>query len=241
MTEREHGRGEGREPLDEEAAWAQIVAGYDRDGRSPSESDPAEDLAGRIGPASPGDRPPASRETGSSEDGPSKAEDGTGGEDGTGARPGHGPDRTSGADEPGSGSLLEKRRPSGEDEDRPDGDEPGSGDGDGDSKVRTFTVYAAGTGPRDWQPAESDEDDHFVPPEPPPLPKLDTTARFAWLAVLGGPALLFGAVLFQIPMNWWITTLGIGGFLGGFGTLIARMRSEDDEEGFEDPGRGAVV
>ncbi|MGK5501090.1 hypothetical protein ACSNOF_24705, partial [Streptomyces sp. URMC 125] len=28
MTEREHDRGEGPEPLDEEAAWAQIVAAY---------------------------------------------------------------------------------------------------------------------------------------------------------------------------------------------------------------------
>ncbi|MCK1796324.1 hypothetical protein MTQ01_09960 [Streptomyces sp. XM4193] len=240
MTEREHGRGEGREPLDEEAAWAQIVAGYDRDGRSPVESDPAEDAGaagrGASGTASPQDRSPDSREPGPA----AEAEDGAD----AGARTGEDADRGSGADGAGSGSLLEKRRPSGDDEARSEEDGPDAGEqdsGDGDPKVRTFTVYAAGTGPRDWQPAESDEDDHFVPPEPPPLPKLDTTARFAWLAVLGGPALLFGAVIFQIPMNWWITTLGIGGFLGGFGTLIARMRSEDDDEGFEDPGRGAVV
>lgn len=113
--------------------------------------------------------------------------------------------------------------------------------------VRSFTVYAAGTGPRDWdtpEPSEEDFDEtdegHFVSAEPPPLPKPDTTAKFAWLAVLGGPLLLILMVIFQQPMTWWSTLLGIGGFLGGFGTLVARMRpggAEDEEL----PGGGAVV
>ena len=42
--------------------------------------------------------------------------------------------------------------------------------------------------------------------------------------VLGGPVLLLLAVLFGWDMTWWITTLGIGGFLGGFATLVARMQ-----------------
>jgi len=48
--------------------------------------------------------------------------------------------------------------------------------------------FAPGVGPRDHtgpEPAEEDFDDddegHFVPPEPPPLPAADTTAKFAWL------------------------------------------------------------
>ncbi|MGW0993893.1 hypothetical protein ACWD5V_11345 [Streptomyces sp. NPDC002523] len=108
--------------------------------------------------------------------------------------------------------------------------------------------FAPGIGPRDYSVAEpsddaSDEDaeddeGHFVPPEPPPLPSTDTTARFAWLGVVGGPLLLLLAVLLGWQMTWWLTTLGIGGFLGGFVTLVARMRT-DDEDG--DPGRGAVV
>ena len=64
--------------------------------------------------------------------------------------------------------------------------------------MRSFTVYAAGTGPRSWEPTEEEDDEgHFVPPEPPPLPRTDTTAKFAWLAALGGPLLLIGAVLVQ--------------------------------------------
>ncbi|MET7682180.1 hypothetical protein [Streptomyces sp. NPDC005423] len=112
--------------------------------------------------------------------------------------------------------------------------------------------FAPGVGPRDAAaPAgphadadaeDDDEDDdggHFVPPEPPPLPSADATATFAWLAVIGGPVLLVLAVLFGWDMTWWLSTLSIGGFLGGFATLVTRMRT-DDEEG-DDPGRGAVV
>ncbi|MGG8408576.1 hypothetical protein ACM614_19275, partial [Streptomyces sp. 12297] len=104
---------------------------------------------------------------------------------------------------------------------------------------------APGVGPRDHslpEPAEGDDSDegHFVPPEPPPLPPADATAKFAWLAVVGGPVLLLLAILLQWDMTWWLTTLGVGGFLGGFATLVARMQGDDDEDG-DDPGRGAVV
>ncbi|MGW1516916.1 hypothetical protein [Streptomyces sp. NPDC002287] len=115
-------------------------------------------------------------------------------------------------------------------------------------------VFAPGVGlgPRDHAPAEPKDEDsaaeasdeghdegHFVPPEPPELPSADTTAKFAWLAVVGGPVLLLVAVLLQWDMTWWLTTLGIGGFLGGFATLVARMSSDPDDG--DDPGRGAVV
>ncbi|MFD4788084.1 hypothetical protein ACFWN1_13725 [Streptomyces sp. NPDC058459] len=114
-------------------------------------------------------------------------------------------------------------------------------------------TFAPGVGPRDHSPAEpseaaGDSDDseygddgegHFVPPEPPPLPDADTTAKFAWLGVVGGPVLLLLAVLLGWEMTWWLTTLSIGGFLGGFVTLVARMGTDDDDG--DDPGRGAVV
>ncbi|MFD7818804.1 hypothetical protein ACFV6E_38745 [Streptomyces sp. NPDC059785] len=101
-------------------------------------------------------------------------------------------------------------------------------------------------GPRDYSPPGASDDDlgeddegHFVPPEPPPLPAADATARFAWLAVVGGPLLLLLAVLLRWDMTWWLATLGIGGFLGGFATLVTRMKTDEEDDG--DPGRGAVV
>ncbi|MFG2571855.1 hypothetical protein [Streptomyces sp. NPDC048481] len=111
-------------------------------------------------------------------------------------------------------------------------------------------AFAPGVGPRDHTLAEpiegssgrGDEDDdegHFVPPEPPPLPAADTTAKFAWLGVIGGPVLLLLSVLLGWEMTWWLTTVCVGGFLGGFATLVVRMRPDDEDEG--DPGRGAVV
>ncbi|MGQ4488722.1 hypothetical protein LRE75_01240 [Streptomyces sp. 372A] len=109
-------------------------------------------------------------------------------------------------------------------------------------------VFAPGVGPRDYEPADpdaaapgggDDDEGHFVPPEPPPLPEADVTAKFAWLAVVGGPVLMLLAVLLSWEMTWWLTTVCVGGFLGGFVTLVARMDSDDD--GDDDPGRGAVV
>lgn len=106
--------------------------------------------------------------------------------------------------------------------------------------------FAPGVGPRDYSAPEPSEDDfdaddegHFVPPEPPPLPVADATAKFAWLGVIGGPVLLLLAVLLGWDMTWWLATLGIGGFLGGFATLVMRMKTDDEDD--DDPGRGAVV
>ncbi|MFE4049891.1 hypothetical protein [Streptomyces sp. YIM B13518] len=107
--------------------------------------------------------------------------------------------------------------------------------------------FAPGVGgPRDYSVAEPSEDDldetdegHFVPPEPPPLPDADVTSKFAWLGVLGGPVLLLLAILLGWEMTWWLATLCIGGFLGGFATLVVRMRTDDEDD--DDPGRGAVV
>lgn len=113
-------------------------------------------------------------------------------------------------------------------------------------------VFAPGVaGPRDYELPESKDDGidvpddgdegHFVPPEPPPLPEADVTAKFAWLSVIGGPVLMLVAVLLRWEMTWWLTTLCVGGFLGGFATLVARMPHDDDDDTYGDPGRGAVV
>ncbi|MGW2176977.1 hypothetical protein ACWCXX_02565 [Streptomyces sp. NPDC001732] len=137
-------------------------------------------------------------------------------------------------------------------DDRPDVLDPDKGLGKKSPKppekpLGSSVVFAPGVGgPRDYEVAEPKDDDldesdegHFVPPEPPPLPEADVTAKFAWLAVVGGPVLMLIAILLRWDMTWWLTTVCVGGFLGGFVTLVARM--EDDDEDDDDPGRGAVV
>ncbi|MFJ3333485.1 hypothetical protein [Streptomyces sp. NPDC086766] len=132
----------------------------------------------------------------------------------------------------------EERPRSADERRRPEREGPAPG-----GPLGSSVSFAPGVGPRDYSPREpsGDEDDegHFVPPEPPPLPAADVTAKFAWLAVLGGPVLLLLAVLFGWDMTWWLATLGIGGFLGGFATLVMRMKPDDEDD--DNPGRGAVV
>ncbi|MEV6679816.1 hypothetical protein AB0N09_23585 [Streptomyces erythrochromogenes] len=201
MAEHEEQSG-GIPPLDEEAAWAAIVAGYGQEPPDPPGSRPFRPIENLLLPE----------------------------EDVKPLPPEPGPDAKAEPDsESGSGSKPEP----------PAAPAPALG---------SSVVFAPGVGmagPRDHSLAEPDDDDptqadegHFVQPEP-ELPPADTTAKFAWLAVVGGPVLLLLAVLLQWDMTWWLTTLGIGGFLGGFATLIARMQHGDDED--DDPGRGAVV
>ncbi|MEU5953386.1 hypothetical protein [Streptomyces sp. NPDC047525] len=179
-------------PLDEDAAWQAIVAGYGQEPADPPGAKPfksIEDLA-----------------------------------------------------------LLEPETNGTPDAAAKDATAPDDPDDSGSKKTLGGSVsFAPGVGgPRDYDAPEASDDDlgeddegHFVPPEPPPLPAADVMAKFAWLAVLGGPLLLLLAVLLGWQMTWWLTTLSIGGFLGGFGTLVSRMKGDDEED--EDPGRGAVV
>ncbi|MFD6417440.1 hypothetical protein [Streptomyces sp. NPDC060194] len=189
-------------PVDEDAVWAAIVAGYGEEPADPPGAKPfksVEDLA-RL-EAGTNAVPEADERAGGSATDPE-------------AKPDPKPAPDAGADRPLGGSVT----------------------------------FAPGVGPRDHALAASSEDDfdaddegHFVPPEPPPLPEADATAKFAWLGAVGGPLLLLVAVLSGWYMHWWLLTLGIGGFLGGCATLVARMRTDEDDDGFDDPGRGAVV
>ncbi|WP_443077136.1 hypothetical protein [Streptomyces sp. SP18CS02] len=201
----------GGPPVDEEAAWAAIVAGYGEEPADPpgvKPFKPVEDLALLESDVNGGTENRAGRKKKDTH--PEGGEDVDGGEQ----------DR-----EPG----------------KPLGSSVVFAPGVGMGGPRDYSLAEA----RDAQPGDGDDTDddsdegHFVPPEPPPLPEADTTARFAWLAVVGGPVLMLVAVLLQWDMTWWLTTLCIGGFLGGFATLVARMQHGDDED--DDPGRGAVV
>ncbi|MFE4872778.1 hypothetical protein [Streptomyces sp. NPDC056682] len=184
----EHDADREPQPIDEEAAWAAIVAGYGEEPADPPGARPfrsVEDLA-------------------LIEDEPEVAE--------------------SPEPKPDAGADKDQERPA----------------------LGSSVVFAPGVGgPRDFQPSEASAHHpaptaagHNGPPAPPPLPEADVTAKFAWLGVVGGPLLLLLAAIFGWDMTWWLTFLGVGGFLGGIATLFARMQHDEDDD---DPGRGAVV
>lgn len=253
----EHDADREPQPIDEDAAWAAIVAGYGEEPADPPGAKPfksVEDLAllesdrNRSEPSPPKDKEPGATKA---DLGPvNRSEAVPGARPDTSKRDTSEPDTTdrgsSGADtdaEAGAGTDAEAvAEPDRERGRGPDAkpDKPSLG------ASIVFAPGVAGGGPRDYSMAEPKDDDlddsdegHFVPPEPPPLPEADVTAKFAWLAVIGGPVLMLLAVLLQWEMTWWLTTVCIGGFLGGFVTLVARMQHGDEED--DDPGRGAVV
>ncbi|GHG11078.1 MULTISPECIES: hypothetical protein [Streptomyces] len=217
MADQQDGGEREPQPIDEEAAWAAIVAGYGEEPVDPPGARPYRPIENL--------RLPEPEELEARE-----------------AR------AASGADVPKPDKT--KREPA------PAEPEPEAGDDDGPGDARpalgSSITFAPGVrpsgGPRDYSLSEPEEgpggadEGHFVPPEPPPLPEADTTTKFAWLAVVGGPVLMLLAVLLRWDMTWWLTTLCIGGFLGGFVTLVARMKGDDEDgDGYDDPGRGAVV
>ncbi|WP_405057806.1 hypothetical protein OG474_34440 [Kribbella sp. NBC_01505] len=86
--------------------------------------------------------------------------------------------------------------------------------------------------------AADDPHDHFVPPEPPRGPKLDWVSRLAWLGLFGGPILLILAALFDFGDSR-ITALAVAGLIGGFLTLVIRMKDRLPQD--DTPDDGAVV
>lgn len=143
--------------------------------------------------------------------------------------------------EPGAAAAWPEAEnvPEGPSPDEPDPDGPRAADAALPPPTRSIVVHPVIAGPRDYELADDEDDAHFVPPEPPPLPEADVTTKFAWIAVLGGPLLLLGFILLQIELTWWAVLVGVGGFLGGFATLVARMRTGEDDDDL--PGGGAVV
>lgn len=87
-------------------------------------------------------------------------------------------------------------------------------------------------------PAEqpTDDEERFVPPEPPPLPHGDALSRIAWAAVIGGPLFLLVSALAWRNLPTWLLLTALGAFIGGFVTLVARMPGERPDD-----GDGAVV
>lgn len=88
---------------------------------------------------------------------------------------------------------------------------------------------------------EPSDDDHFVPPEPPPLPRLGPPALIG-LGLIG-----LGLVLLLVP-GWIVPEpyglpLGLVGLASGLGWLVLRLWPDSPSRGGDDDGDddGAVI
>jgi hypothetical protein len=84
-----------------------------------------------------------------------------------------------------------------------------------------------------------DEDEHFIPPDPGPAAPMHPVTRYGWVALLGGVALLVVPTLFAHTLTTGWTLLGIAGIVGGFITLVLRMKDSPPTD--SGPDDGAVV
>ena len=93
--------------------------------------------------------------------------------------------------------------------------------------------------PASSTPPPADEDEHFVPPVPPPLPQLDPLTKGAWVALFGGPLYLLVAVMASWQVPDWAAFCAVAAFVGGFATLVVRMGDRPPRD--SGPDDGAVV
>jgi hypothetical protein len=98
----------------------------------------------------------------------------------------------------------------------------------------------AGPGPRDVPSAVDPADEHYIPPVPPPLPRIDPVTKGAWLALFGGPLYLLISTAVGAPISGLAAFLAVAAFVGGFVVIVLRMdNGRPPDSGSDDDG--AVV
>src|SRR6185437_14366676 len=94
--------------------------------------------------------------------------------------------------------------------------------------------------PRPVSPKDDPASDHYVPPAPPPLPRLDPITKGAWLALFGGPLNLLISTAVGATISGLAAFLAVAAFVGGFVILVLRMdNGRPPDSGSDDDG--AVV
>ncbi len=87
-------------------------------------------------------------------------------------------------------------------------------------------------------------EEHFHPPEPPPLPRVSFYVASGWICAMGVPVLLVVLGLIGIVVPAWGLLLAGGAFVYGLTVLFAQMRStplDSDGEPIGDDDNGAAV
>ncbi|OAA28278.1 hypothetical protein UG55_1006253 [Frankia sp. EI5c] len=234
--------GTPRDPADDEAAFLDLVARFDREPAQGERLWPAaEDLDGPRRPSIIIIRPTGRRPDGLPPDGRHLAGDDPGeptlppaapGEADSGGEPGG--LRPTGSPEAGAGASADGAAPSAGSP--PAGTAPGRRSaGPGSPDGAGWTVFGA-----DGATPAGDQDDHYIPPPAPPIPKLRPVTRWALGSIALGVAILVVPSLIGMAQARSRDVAGVLLILGGVGTLVARMGDRLPTD-FDGPDDGAVV
>ncbi len=85
----------------------------------------------------------------------------------------------------------------------------------------------------------AEDDDHFVPLPPPPVPPAQPATRWALLAIAAGVGLLMLSAFGNLQDTSTMAFLGLVGIVGGFVTLIVRLHNGPPTD--SGPDNGAVL
>jgi hypothetical protein len=102
-----------------------------------------------------------------------------------------------------------------------------------------YPASTVGSGPRDAPLPDDPAVEHFVPPVPPPLPRLQPATKLAWIALFGGPLYLLIATAVGATISGLAAFLAVAAFVGGFVVLVLRMDNGRPPD--SGPDDGAVV
>jgi hypothetical protein len=82
-----------------------------------------------------------------------------------------------------------------------------------------------------------EDDEPFVPPPAPPIPAGEPATRYAWAAFLGGLGFLVLDALVRFDVTQGVRMIALLVTVGGFVTLVARMKDGGPEDGWDDGTR----
>lgn len=106
-----------------------------------------------------------------------------------------------------------------------------------DARSSHELVGAGAADPADGPRRRASDEEHFVPPDPPPVPRGTPARRLAWAGLLLPPVIMVLAVALRWVLPSWAATGLVAAFVGGFVYLVATM-PRDGGDGW---GDGAVV
>jgi hypothetical protein len=94
--------------------------------------------------------------------------------------------------------------------------------------------------PRSYSPPTLPEDEHFIPPEPPPLPRLGPPALVGLTLIAIGLVLVISPGWLGVPDTYGLP-LGLVGLAAGLGWLVLRLWPDPPDRGDDGDDDGAVV